>query len=161
VNRLAHIRDVSAFDVVFLYREAYPIGPPLLERWLAGPGKPPIVYDFDDAVFLPNVSDANRLIVSLKWTKKIPEILGLPERVVAGNEYLASYARRFNDSVAIIPTCVDTDKFVPRQDRAKTAASTSTASPAGTANPPGIAVPAGPMSPAGATSPLLPVVGWI
>src|SRR5206468_7185732 len=34
--------------------------------------------------------------------------------VIAGNEYLGQYARRFNLAVTIIPTCVDTGVFLPR-----------------------------------------------
>jgi glycosyltransferase involved in cell wall biosynthesis len=116
-ERVKLLRDLSQYDLIFLYREAYPIGPPLFERWLSGPGKPPIIYDFDDAVFLPNVSDANRFLGSLKWVRKIPEILSRSAAVVAGNDYLASFARRHNASVETIPTCVDTTKFVPRADR--------------------------------------------
>lgn len=112
-ERLKLLRDLSHYDLILLYREAYPIGPPVLERWLAGRGRPPIVYDFDDAVFLPNVSDANRFLISLKWARKVPEILRLSTSVVAGNDYLAAFARRYNPSVVTIPTCVDTDKFVP------------------------------------------------
>ena len=37
------------WDVIFLFRELLPIGPPLLERVLARKGLP-IVYDFDDAI---------------------------------------------------------------------------------------------------------------
>jgi glycosyltransferase involved in cell wall biosynthesis len=37
--------------------------------------------------------------------------------VIAGNQFLADYALRFNGAVTVIPTCVDTDKFVPRRDR--------------------------------------------
>ncbi|HXA11536.1 MAG TPA: glycosyltransferase family 4 protein, partial [Mycobacterium sp.] len=76
----------------------------------------PIVYDFDDAIFLPNVSDANRFIVSLKWAGKVPGIVRLSARVIAGNDFLADFARRHNHSVVTIPTCVDTDKFMPRTD---------------------------------------------
>jgi len=116
IGRLRSLRGVSQYDLVFLYREAFPIGPPLIERWLAGPGKPPIVYDFDDAIFLPNVSDANRFIVSLKWAGKVPEVVRLSTRVIAGNDFLAAFARRHNPSALTIPTCVDTDKFTPRSD---------------------------------------------
>ena len=116
VGRLRSLRGLGTYDLVFLYREAFPIGPPLIERWLAGPGKPPIVYDFDDAIFLPNVSDANRFIVSLKWAGKVPEIVRRSTRVIAGNGFLAAFARRYNPSVLTIPTCVDTDKFAPRSD---------------------------------------------
>lgn len=116
LGRLRSLRGLSQYDLVIVYREAFPIGPPLIERWLAGAGKPPIVYDFDDAVFLPNVSDANRFIVSLKWARKVPEIMRLSTRVIAGNDFLARFARTYNASAVTIPTCVDTDKFVPRAD---------------------------------------------
>jgi glycosyltransferase involved in cell wall biosynthesis len=116
LKRLDVLRDASRFDLILVYREAFPIGPPLLERWLARRGMPPIVYDFDDAIFLPNVSDANRSIVALKWASKVPKIVALSTRVIAGNDFLAGFARRYNSSVVTIPTCVDTDKFRPRTD---------------------------------------------
>ena len=102
------------YDLLFVYREAFPIGPPLLERLLARPGSPPIVYDFDDAVFLPNTSEANRVISALKYPHKTDTIVGKSAMVIAGNDYLAAYARRHNERVTVIPTCVDTDQFVPR-----------------------------------------------
>jgi glycosyltransferase involved in cell wall biosynthesis len=118
LRRLNVLRDVSSFDLILVYREAYPIGPPLIERWLAGRGMPPVVYDFDDAIFLPNVSDANRSIALLKWARKVPKIVALSRRVIAGNDFLARFARQYNPSVVTIPTCVDTDRFVPRSDGA-------------------------------------------
>lgn len=118
LRRFRSLRGLSQYDLVFIYREAFPVGPPLIERWLARPGRPPIVYDFDDAVFLPNVSDANRFIVSLKWAGKVPEILRLSARVIAGNDFLAGFARAHNAAVITVPTCVDTDKFVPRANPA-------------------------------------------
>ena len=45
---------------ILIYREMFPIGPALVERLLAMRGRPPVVFDFDDAIFLPSVSDANR-----------------------------------------------------------------------------------------------------
>lgn len=121
LRRFRSLRGLSQYDLVFIYREAFPVGPPLIERWLARPGRPPIVYDFDDAVFLPNVSDANRFIVSLKWAGKVPEILRLSARVIAGNDFLAGFARAHNAAVITVPTCVDTDKFVPRANPAVSA----------------------------------------
>jgi hypothetical protein len=65
LDRIGVIRGGGPFDAVLIYREAYPIGPPILERLLARRGVP-MVYDFDDAVFLPNTSEANRVIAFLK-----------------------------------------------------------------------------------------------
>jgi glycosyltransferase involved in cell wall biosynthesis len=41
-------------------------------------------------------------------------IVSRADAVIAGNEFLADYARRYSDAVRVIPTCVDTTKFVPR-----------------------------------------------
>ena len=115
LDRLRSVVAKSAYDLLFLYREAFPIGPPVIERLLARPGRPPIVYDFDDAVFLPNTSAANRFLSGLKYPHKIDTIVSKSTIVVAGNQYLAEYARRHNSRVTVIPTVVDTDLFVPRR----------------------------------------------
>ena len=115
---LSRLQD---YDIVFLYREALPVGPPLIELAMARRG-PALVYDFDDAVFLPNTSEANRIVGFAKWPQKVPAILRLCDRVIAGNEYLAAFARRHNPRVTVIPTCVDTSVFIPSSvgDRAGT-----------------------------------------
>jgi glycosyltransferase involved in cell wall biosynthesis len=115
LDRLRSVADSTSYDLLFLYREAFPIGPPFIERLLARRGRPPIVYDFDDAVFLPNTSDANRMISFLKYPEKIDTAVRLSTTVVAGNAYLADYARQHNSHVTVIPTCVDTSLFVPRE----------------------------------------------
>jgi glycosyltransferase involved in cell wall biosynthesis len=118
VKRLDSLRDASQFDVVFIYREMFPIGPAVVERLLALRDHPAVVFDFDDAIFLPSVSDANRLIAALKYPRKVASIIRHSDHVIAGNEYLAAYARRFSDEVTTIPTCVDTDRFAPSANRA-------------------------------------------
>jgi glycosyltransferase involved in cell wall biosynthesis len=47
----------------------------------------------------------------LKFPKKTAAICRLSSQVVVGNEWLAEYARQFNDQVAIIPTSVETEHF--------------------------------------------------
>jgi glycosyltransferase involved in cell wall biosynthesis len=113
VKRLDSLRDRSSFDVILIYREIFPIGPAVVERLLGAHREPPIVLDFDDAIFLPSVSDANRFISMLKQPGKVATIIKQSDHVIVGNEYLASYARRFSNAVTVIPTCVDTAKFVP------------------------------------------------
>jgi glycosyltransferase involved in cell wall biosynthesis len=120
-RRLGSLRDVRRFDVVFIYREMFPIGPAIVERLIAARGRPPIVFDFDDAIFLPNVSDANRLIGVLKRPQKVAAIIRSSDHVITCNEYLAAYARRFTSAVTTIPTSVDTARFAPAAGARSTA----------------------------------------
>jgi glycosyltransferase involved in cell wall biosynthesis len=113
LERLDSLRDASRFDIVLIYREIFPIGPALIERLLGSNQRPPVVFDFDDAIFLPSVSDANRFIRALKTPGKVETIIRHSHHVIAGNEYLAAYARQFSGAVTVIPTCVDTTKFMP------------------------------------------------
>lgn len=113
-DRLRLVADRGGYDAFFIYREALPVGPAIIETLLAGARGAAMIYDFDDAVFLPNTSEANRPIALLKWPSKVRTIIGRSDVVIAGNEFLASYARQYNDSVRVIPTVVDTTKFVPR-----------------------------------------------
>ena len=114
-RRLRTVLQNSRYNLVVIYREALPVGPPVIESLLAA-ARVPLVYDFDDAVFLPNTSDANRWIGALKQPRKTGAIIRRCDQVIAGNEYLASYARRFSRSVHVIPTAIDDELFVPRPE---------------------------------------------
>ncbi len=113
LRRLWSLQELGHYDVVFLYREIFPIGPGWVERLMTSPGHPPVVFDFDDAIFLPSVSKANRIIEALKFPGKVADIIHRSAEVIAGNDYLAAYARRFNSAVTVIPTTVDTTAFTP------------------------------------------------
>lgn len=119
-ERWRTLREIGNYDLVFLYREAIPVGPPVIERAIAKRGIP-IVYDFDDAIFLPNVSEANQRVSFLKRPERVAERLRLSTHVVAGNEFLAAYARRYHPDVTVLPTAVDTDYFVPQPHHVETA----------------------------------------
>src|SRR5207253_8923746 len=98
------------YDFVWLYRSVLPAGPPLLERRLAALGTP-IIYEFDDAIWLPKTMPANRRLQFLKWSHKTAEICELAAAVVVGNEFLADYASRYNPNVHIIPSTVDIERY--------------------------------------------------
>ncbi|MEA2063533.1 MAG: glycosyltransferase family 4 protein, partial [Gemmatimonadota bacterium] len=74
----------------------------------------PYVYDFDDAVYLPNVAEPNRLIGRLKCPGKAEWIIRGSRVTVAGNACLAEYAKKTGArNVQVVPTALDTGRFVP------------------------------------------------
>lgn len=103
------------WDVIFLYRELMPVGPPFLERMLARKGIP-IVYDFDDAIFLPDVSEANRRYKWLKWSQKTGAICRLSAHVIVGNQHLKDYVLNYTERVSVVPPTIDTDSYTPKDD---------------------------------------------
>src|SRR5437867_1706256 len=114
---IARFSDVIAarnYDVVLIHRAACIIGPAILERLIAALGRP-IIYDFDDAIFVLHTTDANRRFAWLKFPRKTASICRISRHVVVGNSYLADYARRYNQNVTIVPTSVDIDRYQPRE----------------------------------------------
>jgi glycosyltransferase involved in cell wall biosynthesis len=66
------------------------------------------VYDFDDALFHGSISGENKAFSSLKRESGRCEAhLRSATLVLAGNEYLASYAMHRARHVEIVPSCVD------------------------------------------------------
>lgn len=112
-RRAASLRHRA--DVVFVQREAFFLFNEWSE-WLAHL-RAPVVFDFDDAIWIHAVSEANARFAWLKNVQKIPRIVQLSRTVIAGNEYLADWARQHSKHVQVIPTCVDTERFAPPTSR--------------------------------------------
>jgi glycosyltransferase involved in cell wall biosynthesis len=118
-RRINLLFQLSAYDFVFIHREASPIGPPVFEWLMAKVWRKKIVFDFDDAIWLPNTSVNNKVAARLKWHHKTASICRCAFKVSAGNAYLADYARKFTAHVVINPTTIDTvymHKQLKKQD---------------------------------------------
>jgi glycosyltransferase involved in cell wall biosynthesis len=111
-QRVRDLLRARGYDVVFVYRAAFPLGPALFERALARLGVP-YVLDFDDAIWQTNVSEVNKRFARLKFAGKMESIARHATVVSAGNEFLADWARRVNDNVVVVPTTIDTDVYRP------------------------------------------------
>jgi glycosyltransferase involved in cell wall biosynthesis len=98
-------------DYVFIHREAAPLGPPIFEWIIAKLYRKKIIYDFDDAIWIPNTSSANYFSRWFKAPWKVKYICRWSYKIVVGNDYLSEYASQFNRNVIKIPTCVDAEKF--------------------------------------------------
>jgi glycosyltransferase involved in cell wall biosynthesis len=110
LKRIAQLFIINRFSYIFLQREAALLGPPVFEWLYVKVFRKKVIYDFDDAIWVPHISDNNSLFLKFKSVSKIKSICKWAYKVSAGNEYLCSYARKYSDKVVFNPTCVDTDK---------------------------------------------------
>lgn len=95
------------YNYVFVHREASPIGPPVFEFILSKLLRKKMIYDFDDAIWIPNTSQENKIVSWVKAFWKIKFICKWAYVVAGGNNYLCNYASQFNQNVQLLPTCVD------------------------------------------------------
>ena len=92
-------------DLVVIEGQLFPYCPAWIERMLAWRGYK-LAIEFDDAIYLTRFH-----------RKKIPQLLKLSRVALVGNQSLARYARQFAFTVKVIPTVVDTDRFIPSDPR--------------------------------------------
>lgn len=108
LRRFKLLFQLRRADHIFIHREAAQVGPPIIEWIIAKVLRRKYIYDFDDAIWLPNYSETNARFHRLKSYWKVNYCMKWANKITAGNEYLASYARQFNSNVQIIPTTIDT-----------------------------------------------------
>lgn len=110
VRRLRAVLTLPHGAVVAIEYELLPFFPALFERWLIWRGCR-LVIDYDDALF-HQYDQHPRWWVRLLLSGKIATVMRLAHTVVAGNAYLADYARRAGARrVEIIPTVVDLARY--------------------------------------------------
>ena len=95
------VRRASGFDVVSFIKSP---GLKLYERIKALNG-PKTILDLNDAVWL----------AYFKWPD-LPETLAMVDGVICENEYVAAYARKFNNSVFVIPDSPQIEVFDRHRD---------------------------------------------
>ena len=69
--------------------------------------KVPIIFDFDDAIWMRGPGSANGVFSRLTFRGKTATVCRLASAVVVGNRYLATYASRHSKSVTIIPSTIE------------------------------------------------------
>ena len=109
LRRIGHLFQSIKADYVFIHREATPLGPPIFEWVLAKVFRKKIIFEYDDAIWIPGGEKISRVKKWVKATWKIKYIIKWSFKVAAGNNFLCDYARQFNSSVFLLPTVVDTE----------------------------------------------------
>ncbi len=115
--RLNDVRRAKNFDIVFIQREALLLGSAFFEKQFYKRSK--VIFDFDDSIWLLDISAENKKFSFLKNPDKTKIAIKYAHSVIAGNAYLANYAKQFNSKVSIIPTTVDTNWHKPLANRTK------------------------------------------
>ena len=109
LKRLAAALLPGSADVIFVYREAALLGPAWIEQILSF--RRPLVFDFDDAIYLTDTSQANAWSRRLKSATKVETICRVARHVTVGNEFLAGYAKDRAREVTVVPSTIDTDAY--------------------------------------------------
>jgi glycosyltransferase involved in cell wall biosynthesis len=112
-KRFREILSASKYDIVFVQRESFMLGTSFFEKQFAKRTK--LLFDFDDSIWMQNISEANKRFSFLKNADKTKDIITKADLVFAGNQYLAGYAKQFNKNVVIVPTTIDTEIYKPVQ----------------------------------------------
>jgi len=97
------------FDVVWIEKEALSWWPLWLESLLLR--RAVYVLDYDDAVFL--TYEMHRRAWIRRWFgRRLGQLMARAALVIAGNDYLADYARRHGASrVTVVPTVLDLARY--------------------------------------------------
>lgn len=107
LRRFMLLFQVKKYDYIFIHREATPIGPAFFEYFASQWLSKKIIYDFDDAIWIPNFSEANSFFSFLKGYSNVKRICKYAWKISCGNEYLCNYAKQFNENVVYNPTTID------------------------------------------------------
>ena len=109
-TRLRALLASRSFDLLWIEKEALPWLPAWLETAFL-PKTIPYVLDYDDAVFHYYDQHSNPLVQGL-LSGKHPVLMRNAAMVVAGNAYLADFARQAGAKcVEIVPTVIDLARY--------------------------------------------------
>jgi len=108
IRRFFILFEASHYDFVFIHRECTPVGPPVFEWIIAKVWRKKIIYDFDDAIWLPDQAKESWPVRILKWRSKVKMICRWSDKVSCGNEYLQKFGLQFNHCSVYNPTTIDT-----------------------------------------------------
>ncbi len=112
--RFNDLRRAKSFDIIFIQREALLLGSSYFEKQLFKKNK--VVFDFDDSIWLLDTSPENKKFEFLKNPDKTKTNIKHANCVIAGNSFLANYAKQFNQNTVVIPTTIDSDFHIPKPE---------------------------------------------
>jgi glycosyltransferase involved in cell wall biosynthesis len=98
------------YDAVFVQKRLFSL-PWIFAARLAAKR---LIFDFDDAIWTSPTGNWSRM-TRAKTRLRLRTMIAKADCVIAGNSYLADYARQYRRNVRVIPTCIDTDHYSPQE----------------------------------------------
>jgi glycosyltransferase involved in cell wall biosynthesis len=108
-RRLRDLARQGRFDLRMVHCELFPMMPGWLERVLL---RSPYLYDFDDAFYLKYLAPRFSALSGVLG-RKFDTVMEGAAGITAGNRTLAEFAQARNRHVTLLPTVVDTDRYLP------------------------------------------------
>ncbi|EKD27514.1 MAG: glycosyltransferase [uncultured bacterium] len=106
-KKFSFYRNLQNYDIVFLHRKLLRMPDAFLLRKYSKC----IIFDFDDALIYKDSNTGS--FQSPKLLSLFNKTIGICDKVIAGNNYLKTLASAHNDHIKIIPSPIDTDKYIP------------------------------------------------
>lgn len=114
VKRLGCLWTAWRSDIVYLFLEAVPAGPPVFEWMIMRVFRRPLVYDIDDLIYLKKPGSRDPFPTVFDRKRKIEFIMSNARHVIVCTPHLEKEARRLNDHVTRISSTIDTVTYTPK-----------------------------------------------
>ncbi|SNT01748.1 Glycosyltransferase involved in cell wall bisynthesis [Ekhidna lutea] len=109
LTRIKDLLRAHKFDYIFIYRDAFFFG--TFFEWLLKKSNAKLIFDFDDSIWLQDENPNQTFFQKLKNPSKTGKIISYCDLTIAGNQYLADYAKQHTSNVTIIPTTIDLKEY--------------------------------------------------
>ncbi|NLI11079.1 MAG: glycosyltransferase family 4 protein [Peptococcaceae bacterium] len=122
LSRILACFIIWRYDTIFIQRlvlpHIYPL-PEILICMIAGLLGKSIIFDFDDAIYATSLHRKKTLAEKFTDPNRVARVIAKCDTIIAGNSYLADYARTYNNNVVIIPTSIDLVRYPVKQYNGK------------------------------------------
>ena len=110
LRRIGRLLRTGGFDLIWMEKQAFPWVPAFIESRLVG-SRVPFIVDYDDPEF--HSYDHHKLwVIRGLMPEKIDRVMRKAALVIAGNPYVADWARAAKAKrVEILPTVVDLERY--------------------------------------------------
>lgn len=109
IKRLVLLGRISKYDFIYVQRDVLPVGPAFFEWTCKFIFKKKLIYDFDDAVWMPGT--VRTFFSKFRSYSKVAKVIKWSAATAAGNNFLLDYAQKYSDKAVWLPTVVDTERL--------------------------------------------------